>query len=201
VPDKGLDDAEWFARALGAARAGGGEELGRLLMDCRDYLLLMANRALGDDVRGKINPSDLVQETFLEAQRDFEEFRGLTRPELLAWLRRIQRNNLLNVTRTFRGAQMRSVGREVALMGHEAVAAIACDTPSPSERAAAGEQSAALMSSLGRLTPRHQKVLRLRYEHGMTFGQIGAALGCSAEAARKLWARAVDHLQRELPPP
>jgi RNA polymerase sigma-70 factor (ECF subfamily) len=160
----------------------------------------VADRELGGDLRGKINPSDLVQETFLEAKRDFARFQGTSSPELLAWLCRIQKNNLLNVTRSFRGAQRRSVDREVGLSGLGAGSAIACDTPSPSEHVSAGEEAAALTASLARLPERYQHVLRFRHEHSMTFGQIGAALGCTAEAARKLWARAVDRLQRELPP-
>jgi RNA polymerase sigma-70 factor (ECF subfamily) len=193
-------DPDEFAGALEAARAGRAEELGRLLMQSRDYLLLVADRELGGDLRGKLNPSDLVQETFLEAKRDFARFQGTSSPELRAWLCRIQRNNLLNLTRSFRGAQRRSVEREVALPGPGTDSAIACDTPSPSEQVSAGEEAAALTASLDRLPQRYQQVLRFRHEHGMTFSQIGAALGCTAEAARKLWARAVDRLQRELPP-
>jgi RNA polymerase sigma-70 factor, ECF subfamily len=196
----GLSDRERFSHFLGAARAGAADELGRLLMQCRDYLLLVADRELGDDLKGKVNPSDLVQETFLEAKRDFERFQGTSGPELLAWLCRIQRNNLLNLTRSFRDAQMRSVGREVAFTGAWSEAALACDTPSPSERVSAGEEAAALSAGLERLPERYQQVLRFRYEHGMTFSQIGAALDCTPEAARKLWARAVDRLQRELSP-
>jgi RNA polymerase sigma-70 factor (ECF subfamily) len=200
VLEHGFADPEAFARDLAAARSHGGEDLGRLLMQCRDYLLLVADRELGDDLRVKVAPSDVVQETFLEAQRDFGGFQGTTRAELLAWLGRVQKNNVINHTRAYRGAKMRSVGREVALAGGLADPEIACDTPSPSERFSAKEEATALTASLGRLPERYQHVLRLRHEHSMTFNQIGAALGCSAEAARKLWARAVDHLQRELPP-
>jgi RNA polymerase sigma-70 factor (ECF subfamily) len=142
----------------------------------------------------------VVQETFLEAKRHFARFRGTSNDELLAWLCRIQRNNLLNLTRNYRAARRRAVAREVAFPGSAAQAGLACETPSPSERVSAGEEAAALTASLARLPERYQQVLRYRHEHGMTFSQIGAALGCTAEAARKLWARAVDRLQRELPP-
>jgi RNA polymerase sigma-70 factor (ECF subfamily) len=200
VSHRDLADAEGFAAAIAAARAGRGDDLGRLLMQSRDYLLLVADRELGEDLKGKMNPSDLVQETFLEAKRDFARFQGTSSPELLAWLCRIQRNNLLNLTRSFRDVQMRSVGREVELPCVGADTALACDTPSPSERVSAGEEAAALAAGLERLPQRYQQVLRFRHDHGMTFGQIGAALDCTPEAARKLWARAVDRLQRELPP-
>jgi RNA polymerase sigma-70 factor (ECF subfamily) len=197
--EHGPADPDGFPRALAAVRAGGGEELGRLLMQCRDYLLLVADRELGGDLRAKVNPSDLVQETFLEAQRDFGHFQGSSSGELMAWLCRIQKNNLMNLTRAYRHAQRRAVDREVALPGGATGADFATDTPSPSERLSANEDAAALAAALGHLPARYQQVLRLRYEEGKTFGEIGAALNCSAEAARKLWVRAVDQLERELP--
>ena len=52
------------------ARGGSREALGEALESCRAYLLLVANRELDDDLQAKGAPSDLVQETFLEAQRD-----------------------------------------------------------------------------------------------------------------------------------
>src|SRR5262249_7443769 len=102
---------------LAAARDGSDEALGRLLMDCRGYLLMVANRSLEPDLQGKVSPSDLVQETFLEAQRDFGQFQGSRKEEVVAWLSRILLNNLANVSRHFRGTAMRALQREVSLGG------------------------------------------------------------------------------------
>ena len=44
---------------------------------------------LGRRLRGKVEPSDLVQEAFLEAHRDFDAFRGTTSAQLLSWLRQV----------------------------------------------------------------------------------------------------------------
>ena len=65
-----------FQTTIGSARKGSKSALGRLLEPCRNYLLLIANRELGDSIHAKIGASDLVQETFLQAQQILERFRG-----------------------------------------------------------------------------------------------------------------------------
>ena len=67
--------ADWVA-SLAAARAGSAEALGRLFQQFRPYLLAIAAAELDADLTAKVAPSDLVQETFLEGQRDFAAFRG-----------------------------------------------------------------------------------------------------------------------------
>jgi RNA polymerase sigma-70 factor (ECF subfamily) len=197
-------DANVFLDALRQARAGSNEALGQLLMGCRQYLLLVANQKLDDGLRGKVNPSDVVQETFLEAQRDFSGFHGEREDELLAWLGRILSNNLANVTRHFRGTEMRAVQREVSLAGADSgpqpAGQLAADTPTPSKKAVVREQAAALEQALGRLPEHYRRAIQLRYDDDRSFAEIGEALGCSAEAARKLWARAIDQLQKALHP-
>ena len=76
------------AEHLPAARAGSREALGQVLEACRPYLLRIANEGVAVDVQAKGGASDLVQETFLEAQRDFARFQGNTEAELLPYLRR-----------------------------------------------------------------------------------------------------------------
>ena len=74
---------------LRRARAGDEDARGRLLEAYRSYLALLARLQLGRDLQGKVDPSDLVQEVFLEAHRDWGQFRGQTEGELRAWLRRM----------------------------------------------------------------------------------------------------------------
>jgi RNA polymerase sigma-70 factor (ECF subfamily) len=190
-----------FHQHLSAARAGSREDLGRLLMDCRNYLLLVANRNLDANLQGKFSPSDLVQETFFEAQRDFARFQGHHEDELLAWLSRVLLNNVANASRRYLATEKRALHREIPLAndaGGLLAEGLCQDTPTPSEQLATKEQAAALAVALDGLPQHYRQVLRLRYQEQMTFAQIGAALGCSAEAARKHWARAVDRLQYQL---
>src|SRR5262245_46280846 len=74
---------------LAEARQGKGEGLGTLLELYRNYLGLVARTQIDVHLRAQVNPSDVVQETFLEAYRDFQQFQGTTEREFLAWVRRI----------------------------------------------------------------------------------------------------------------
>jgi RNA polymerase sigma-70 factor (ECF subfamily) len=94
---QGLEPATSFEELIGSARNRSQEALGRLLDACRPYLLLVANQQLRPELRAKVGPSDVVQETFLRAADKFVQFQGSTEPELLAWLRRILLNHLANV--------------------------------------------------------------------------------------------------------
>ena len=84
-------------RLLARARQARGEHLGALLELYRNYLHLLARTQIDLHLQGRLDPSDLVQETLLEAYRDFGQFRGGTEAELLAWLRRILVHNLARV--------------------------------------------------------------------------------------------------------
>src|SRR5215472_9511436 len=113
------DAAQGAGPLLEAARAGSREALGQALETCRNYLLLVAGRQLDPDLYAKGGASDLVQETFLEAQRDFARFQGNSEGELLAWLRQILLNNVANFARRYRDTAKRAVGREVAVPGDD----------------------------------------------------------------------------------
>src|SRR5262245_56759774 len=102
------DDVE---RQIHDAQGGSPVALGWLLDGCRQYLLLVAHEQLDPDLRDKLGPSDVVQETFLEAQRDFRRFQGQTEQELLAWLRRILLNNLADARRRYRRGGKRDIAR------------------------------------------------------------------------------------------
>ncbi len=194
---------QWEQR-LGAARNGSPEALGQLLEGFRQYLLLVANRQLPPDLRPKVGASDLVQETFLEAQRDFAQFHGLNEDELRAWLARILLNNLANVTRQYRATGMRQIGREVSL-GEASLDEL--DSPgatrveSPDARVIAQDETNELERALEQLPEHYRQVILLRHREHQAFEAIGQRLGRSAEAARKLWARAVQQLQQILEPP
>src|SRR5579864_9421780 len=97
---------------LTEARAGRGEALGQLLEGYRRYLVLLARLQIERNLQGKADPSDLVQETFLEAHRDFAQFRGTTEAELLGWLRRMLASNLANLVRRYKTTKGRNVRLE-----------------------------------------------------------------------------------------
>jgi RNA polymerase sigma-70 factor, ECF subfamily len=185
---------------LEAARAGSREALGEALEACRAYLLVVAEREIDPALRAKGGASDLVQQTFLEAQRDFGGFHGSTAEQLRAWLRQVLRNNLTSFARQYRDTQKRQAGREVGLPQSRpsGPGGLATDTPTPSRHAIAGEDAAALQAALDRLPDDYRQVIALRYDEDRPFDEIAQIMQRSPNAVRKLWARAVEHLQREL---
>jgi RNA polymerase sigma-70 factor (ECF subfamily) len=194
------ESAQDSARWLTAARAGSVEAVGQALQACRNYLLLVAGQELPSDLHAKGGASDLVQETFLEAQRDFRRFQGTSEAELLAWLRQILVNNLANFTRRFRAGK-REVNREVGLDTDDSARAGAAALPdsilTPGSQAVEREQAEVLHRSMERLPDDYRQVLALRYQEGRSFEEIGALLNRSPDAARKLFSRAMQRLREE----
>jgi len=190
------------AELLEAARDGSREALGRLLQTCRRYLDLVADCELEEDLRAKAGASDLVQETFLEAQRDFPQFKGTNEAEFTAWLRRILLNNLANLRRRYRQTDKRQVALELSLdagspLG-DLTAALDAGSSTPSKSAMRHELLARLERALDRLPENYRRAILWRQVEQCTFEEIGRRLGSTAEAARKLWLRGLERLQREL---
>lgn len=194
MPSSDFTDARAFARLLMEARMGSSDALGRALMECHDYLLRAADCKLDPELRQKASSADLVQETYLEALRDFARFQGERMEELQAWLCQILFYNVANTVRRYRDTAKRAVERELPLQE------MTSDTPRPIDRVAAREEAMALVSALSRLPEHYRRLLFLRYQEQQTYAQIGATLNCSAESARKLWTRAVILLRKMLEP-
>ena len=193
------------AQRLAAARAGSREALGQALDACRGYLLLLAERELDPDLRAKGGASDLVQETFMEAQNDFAQFKGNSEDELRAWLRQILLHNLANFTRRYRATAKRRLGREVALevsgSSADREGGLTLDALSPSGLAMEEEQAQALRWALERLPDDYRQVILLHYQEQRPFEDIAPLMNRSYEAVRSLWARAIRRLRHEMEPP
>jgi RNA polymerase sigma-70 factor (ECF subfamily) len=187
-------------RLLEEARTGSAEALGELFRAFEPLLRTMARAELPDNLRAKLGPSDLVQSTFLEAQRDFPSFRGASPAELQAWLGRILQNNLRNRIREFLHTDKRDVAREVPLdgAGSSGPGAVAVDRgPSPSDLSQRQEEEDLLRQALARLEDEEREVILLRQQPGISLEEVACRLRRpSAEAARKFWARAVEKLEQ-----
>jgi RNA polymerase sigma-70 factor, ECF subfamily len=194
-----------FQRSLSAAQGGSSSALGEVLEACRNYLLLIATRDVQADLRAKVSPSDLVQETCFEAQRHFARFRGASKQELMAWLRGILRNRLNKAERRFRAATKRHVGREISLNGFSSIVGPAVEATAeshfPGRQLVADEDAANLARALATLPADYQQVIRLRSFELRSFAHIGQEMDRSAEAVRSLWSRAVQRLAEEMESP
>lgn len=196
-----LPTASQIAPLLERARGGSTEAIGTLLEAARSYLLLQAEQHLPLALRAKVGPSDIVQETAIDAHRDFLRFRGTTQEELYAWLRTILQNNVRDTVRRFEIAQKRAVAREASLsiiVDRRGISVLPTGNNTPDYSAIRREDAALLVGVLTRVPDDYQTVLRLRYWEGLTFSQIAERIGRSEEAARKLWYRALARLSTEL---
>ncbi len=198
------DPVQDAGRWLSAAQAGSREALGHVLEACRGYLLLIAQQELDPGLQAKGGASDLVQQTFLEAQKDFRRFQGSTPDALLAWMRRLLLNNLANFRRDFR-REKRQVAREVALPGGDSSRGrgenLRGNSPTPSVLVMRDEQAQALERALERLPEDYRRIIHLRYREERSFEEIAQLMQRTQNAARKLWARAIERLQHELETP
>lgn len=199
------DSDERLKGWLTGARAGEAEALGEALEACRAYLLHVAEHELDANLRAKGGASDLVQQTFMEAQQDFARFAGTSESELLAWLRRMLLNNIANFRRQWVQTAKRSANKEVPIhpadSGAQERSWLADGMATPSRQMMVGEQEEALYAALDRLPEDYALVLRLRYIERLPFEEVGERMSRSANAVRKLWARAVEKLQEELEAP
>ena len=190
-----------IAPLLEQARDGSAAAIGSLLEAARSYLLLQAEHELPLALRAKVGPSDIVQETAIDVQRDFLRFRGTTQEQLYAWLRTILQNNVMDAVRRFEMAQKRAVKREASLsviVDRRGISVLPAGSNTPDHSAIRREDAAMLAGVLTRVPDDYQTVLRLRYWDGLTFPEIAIRIGRSEEAARKLWYRALARLTEEL---
>lgn len=134
----------------------------------RPYLKLLAGLHLDRDLRGKVDPSDVVQQTLLRAVEARDQFRGGTPAERLAWLRRILANTMANITRDLRAAR-RDAGREIGLASgldrsaSRLDALAAADQTSPSQAAVRAETTLRLAEALSRLPDAQREAVARHY--------------------------------------
>lgn len=189
---------------IARAKTGDAEALGQLLHAYGTYLLLLARMAIGRRLQGKLDPHDLVQETFLEAHRHFPRFQGDDEPQLVAWLRQIMAAKVANLVRHYFGTQGRDVRLEQDLVielnnssrlfARELVASLT----SPSQQAAKREQAVLLADALEHIPEDYREVIILRHLESLPFPEVARRMGRSEDSVQKLWLRGLARLRQTL---
>lgn len=190
---------------LAQAQQGDQQQLGVLLQHYRNYLTILAATQFDARLRRRISPSDIVQEAFLGAYRDFPAFRGRSEHELLAWLRQILIHCLHHAYEAHIRAERRDVRRELSLEGvdhplHRSAArlqeALAAAGSSPSGQVERHERAVEVANILARLRPDYREVIVLRNLQGLSFDEVARQMGRNTGAARMLWLRAVEKFRQ-----
>jgi RNA polymerase sigma-70 factor, ECF subfamily len=189
---------------LEQARCGDPAPLGTLLELYRNYLTILATANFNRKLNRRLNPSDLVQEAMLAAHRDFEQFRGLSEREFLAWLRQILIHCLHRAIEVHFKAKKRDLRCEISIeqvnaaLDRSAVdfANVLADPgPSPSVAARQQECSVALANQLARLKADYRDVIVLRNLQGLSFEEIADRMNRKTGTVRMLWLRAIEKLR------
>lgn len=178
--------------------------LGRLMSLYANYLKLVVSAQLDARLRTRVSASDVVQETFYEAHRDFTAFRGQSPEEFLGWMRKILVNNLLRAVEQHVKAAKRDVRREVSLdrlrQGVEQstwrfAALVAGREETPSTDMQRQESESALAEVLAQLPEDYQQVIHLRHLEGLSFAEVAERMERSSGAVRMLWLRSLKTLR------
>lgn len=192
------DEQQAFADLIERARSGDPEAVSQLIEPYRKYLLMIANDGLDDAWRAKMGASDIVQETMLKAQQHLPQFHGEEEVEFKAWLAKILTNDIRKTRRHFQ-TRKRNTQKEINIQDQSAVARGLVDRHlTPGTDAAKQEKQRALQAAMSSLSSEQRQAIEMRSLKGMSFEEIGEALGKSNEAARKFWARSVETLAQRL---
>jgi RNA polymerase sigma-70 factor (ECF subfamily) len=197
------DDAPSTSELLGLARRGDREALGRLLEAHRTTLHRLAQRQLEGRIAVRVDASDVIQQTFLEAHRSFPQFAGRNLRELVAWLEGILDHKVAGAIRDHALLQKRTVRRERSLDDSQGGGVplkqqLDAGLSSPSQKAIRGEEAQRLAQALTALPNDQREAVRLRHLEGWALADIAQHLGRTPAATAGLIKRGMQSLRRRL---
>jgi RNA polymerase sigma-70 factor, ECF subfamily len=182
------------------ARRGDAAALGRLLDTYRVALKRIAERQLFARLAVRMDASDVVQQTFLEAHRGFGQFEGQSVPELLAWLQRILHHNLLGLIRDHATLQKRDVRREQSLDDSRAAPAGRDLLPghgsTPSQKVMRYEEEDRLLQAIATLPEDQREAVHLRHLQRLSLTEIAQRLNKTPVAVASLIKRGMQTLRK-----
>jgi RNA polymerase sigma-70 factor (ECF subfamily) len=169
----------------------------------REYLRMLARLHLDARLKGKLDPSDLVQQTLLKAHEKRAQFRGTTEAQFIAWLRQILADQLVKGVRHY-ATGARDVALEQSLA--DALSASAArleawlvDTaPPPAGQAVRNEEVLRLSAALARLPDDQRRAVELKHLKGLPASTVAAQMGKSTRAVAGLLLRGLRRLRQLL---
>jgi RNA polymerase sigma-70 factor (ECF subfamily) len=192
-------------------RAGEGDTAGLegLLERYRPRLRRMIKLRLDRRLQGRVDPSDVIQEAYLDVSRNLAGYLGDPPMPFFLWLRLVTGQKLALVHRQHLGVQARDAGREVSLhrgaLPEATSAALAArligHRTTPSQAAARAELKIRLQEALNRMDELDREVLALRHFEQLTNAETARVLNISETAACNRYVRALERLKKILTGP
>lgn len=189
---------------LESAQAGDRQALAELLDLYRNYLKVLARVHIDSTLQAKADPSDLAQETCLQAARDFPQFRGSTEGEFTSWLRMILANRGMEMIRHYKASQRRDIAREQQLeaqidLSAQVLARVAATSHySPSQSAARREAAVLLADALATLPEHYREALVLHHLEQRSLAEVAQQMNRTTDSVKQLLARALIRLRKEM---
>jgi len=186
-------------------RAGTGDTaaLGALLESHRKRLRRMVRLRLDPRLQGRVDPSDVLQEAFLQAAQRLAQYLREPKMPFFLWLRFLTGQKLLELRRRHLGAEARDAGREVSLyQGAMPEASSAClaaqlmgKITAPLQAAIRAEMKLRLQEALNRMDPTDREVLALRHFEQLNNTETAEVLGITPSGASSRYLRALKRLK------
>ncbi len=196
-----MSDSTPLSDLLDRARHGDEAARDELFAKCRNYVRIVADSQIDARTRTKVDASDLVQQTLMDAHRAFDRFEGESEGEWLTWLRRILENNAIDLARRYHGTEKRRASREVPLDARRPNESFGGQIDpsdpgeSPSQVVLQREREIELADAIAQLSDDHREVIRLRNLQRLPFNDVADAMGRSRPAVQMLWKRALERLE------
>lgn len=178
-------------------------DAGRPLEEYRDYLRVLARLHLGTRLQQKLDASDLVQQTVLQAHARRDQFRGASEAEWRGWLRTILANTFAAALREFDTAarnlhRERSLEAELEQSSDRLESLLTSDQTSPSEIAAKDEQLLRLGRALFQLPDDQRQAVELHHLKGLTVAEVATLMDRTRPAVVGLLFRGLKRLREIL---
>ncbi len=164
----------------------------------RSYLLLLARLQFAHELQGKLDPSDLVQQTLMKAHQRVAQFRGSSEAERMAWLRAILANTLADALRKFSpktGRLEHSLHLALENSSRKLEETLAGDLTSPSQSVIHHEQLIRLADAIAQLPDDQRQAIELRHLHGLATAEIAQRMSRSNAAIGGLLQRGLRSLR------
>jgi RNA polymerase sigma-70 factor (ECF subfamily) len=195
------DDSADTRRLLDRVRAGDATAFGELFARHRPGLVEFLRNHFDPRLKARADPSDVVQETQMEAYRRLADYLARRPMSFRVWLHKTAYDRLGMLRRRHLGAGRRAVGREAALpeASSDGLARkLAGRGTSPSREAERAERAAVVRRALARLPADDREILLMRTYEELPYGEIAVLLDVTPAAARQRHGRALVRLSRLL---
>jgi RNA polymerase sigma-70 factor (ECF subfamily) len=189
---------------LGRAAAGDDAALAALFHHYRKRLRQMVRLRLDRRLQGRVDPSDVVQEAYLDLTEQFPSY--LERREAMPfflWLRLLTGQRLMRIHRQHLGVQARDAGREVSLhrgampqaTSESLAARLLGRMTSASQAAVRAERQLKLQQALNGMDAIDREIIALRHFEELSNSEVAQVLDLSKAAASNRYVRAMTRLQ------